>query len=124
MRIYRFSICLVFVTLMALLYVHQQVQLLKVSYRINSNEREITTLLDQNRALVYNVTRLKSPVYLGKRFLTDKKDYRIPGGWQVVEVMTPKEEKQLVVMAKSGKPAFGIFKIFGRPREAMANTVK
>jgi len=123
-KIYKFSVFLVFVTLMALLYVNQQVQLLKISYSINTNEKEMTRLLDRNRSLVYNVTRLKSPVYLDNKFLASKKDFAIPQQWQMVQVISPKEEKQAVVMAKVENKSFGIWKIFGRPREAFANTVK
>jgi hypothetical protein len=125
MKIYKFSITLTLVTLVALLYVHQQVQLLKISYRINANEKDLTRLLDQNRALIYNITRLKSPVNLDKKFLASKKDYSIPQQWQIVKVATPKEEKQPVMLAKTEKRSFAILnKLFGRPKEAMANTIK
>lgn len=122
MKIYRFSVFLIFVTLVALLYVHQQVQLLDISYRINSKEREIARLLDQNRILVYNATRLKSSVYLDKKFLSEK-DYLIPQQWQVVKVERQKKAQQPVVTARLEKRPSRILKIFGRPREAMANTM-
>jgi len=124
MKIYRFSIFLVFVTAMALFYVHQQVQLLKISYKINANEKNITTLLDRNETLIYNVTRLKSPVYLENKFLATEKGFVIPKQWQVVKVMAPKENQQTVVMAKGEKKSFGILKMFGKPTEAMANPIK
>ncbi len=124
MKIHKFSIFLVFVTAVALLYVHQQVQLLKISYKINANEKDLTRLLDQNRALIYNITSIKSPVNLNKKFLASKKDYSISQQWQIVEVAAPKEEKGAVMLAKIGKRPFGIFKLFGRPREALANPIK
>ena len=122
-KIYRFSISLVFVTLLALLYVHQQVQLLKISYKINANEKNLSRLLDHSRALIYNITSIKSPVNLDKRFLASKKDYLIPQQWQIVEVATPKGDKQAVMLAKKEKGSSRFFKLFGRPREAFANTV-
>ena len=115
---------MVLITSVALLYVHQQVQLLKISYEINSNEKEITRLLDQNKILIYNVTELKSPVYLDNKFLASKKNYAIPKQWQVVEVAAPRENREPVAMVKLEKRSFGILKIFGKPREAMANTIK
>lgn len=135
MKIRKFSIFLVLITSLALLYVHQQVQLLKISYEINSSEKEVARLLDQNKILVYNVTRLKSPVYLDNKFLASKKEYAIPKQWQVVEVVTKKSfipnEGTLRRVASGSRSdsgnvtAFGrIFKIFGKPREAMANPVK
>ena len=124
MKIYKFSISLVFVTVVALLYVHQQDQLLKISYKINANEKDATRLLDQNRSLIYNITRIKSPVNLDKKFLASKKEYSIPQQWQIVKVAAPKEEKRAVMLAKAEKKSFGIFKLFGRPKEALANPVK
>jgi|GEM_PF-1133398 len=135
MKIYKFSVFLVFITLIALLYVNQQVQLLKISYSINTNEKEVTRLLDQNRSLVYNVTKLKSPVYLDNKFLASKKDFAIPQQWQVVHVTTnksfvPTQNMRLTSLSGSRRTseedtAFGrILRIFGKPREAFANTVK
>lgn len=125
MRIYRFSILLVFITLLALLYVHQQVHLLKISYNIALSEKELTSLLDQNRSLVYNITSLKSPVYLEKKFLASKKNYAIPQQWQVVEVVAPSgEKKQPALVARAQKENFGILRMLLRPKEALAKTIK
>ena len=124
MRIYRFSVFLALVTMGALLYVHQQAQLLKISYIIEANERQLASLLDQNRTLVYNITKLKSPVSLEKRFLASKKDFRVPQQWQVVQVTIPKEETPRTMVAQVEDKTPGIFKIFGKPREAFAKTLK
>lgn len=124
MKIYRFSVFLVFMTLVTLLYVHQQVQLLKLSYKINLNESQIARVLDQNKSLIYNVTRLKSPVYLDKKFLAINKDFAIPKQWQIVKIATSGEAGQPVATAKLEKQRSGIFKIFGKPREALANIVE
>lgn len=127
-KVYRFSILLVFITGVSLLYVHQQVMLLKMSYSIQSNEKEFTTLLDRNRSLMYTITRMKSPVYLGEKFLATQKDFRVAERWQVIEAAPLNK----VYASSSAKPedrkrlaSGGIFdKIFGKPREAMANTIK
>lgn len=129
MKIYKFSVSLVFVTFVALLYVHQQVLLLKLSYNIESNEKHFTTLLDQNRSLVYNITRLKSPVHLQEQFLASQKDYRIPQQWQVVEASAIPEinKKQTIVLAKTASEPnkiVAMFKGFFRPQEALAKTLK
>lgn len=134
MRMRKFSIFLVIITSIALLYVHQQVQLLRISYEINKSEKKISGLLDQNKILIYNVTRLKSPVYLDNKFLSAKKDYAIPKQWQVVEVAAKSSVPNGGILRRvaSGSrrdseeaTVFGrIFKIFGKPREAMANPIK
>lgn len=100
MRIYKISIYSVVITLWALLYVHQQVQLVRISYDIESKEKQVSALLDQNKSLVYNITKQKSPVYLEKKLLASKKEFSIPQQWNVVEVSLPKAPKQPVVVAQ------------------------
>ena len=125
MKIYKFSVGLIFITLLALLYVHQQVQLIEVSYKIESNEKGVTTLLDQNKSLVYNITKLKSPVYLEKKFLASKKEFVIPQQWQVIEVAAPRLEKAPIMTAQArGRAPFDFFKLLGKPKEVFANTIK
>jgi len=125
MKIYKFSVCLILVTLLALLYVHQQVQLVKVSYGIEFNERKITTLLDQNKALMYNIAKLKSPAGLQKKLLASKKEFSIPQQWKVVEIAVPKANKdQLITANAKTQTPFGFLKQIGRPKEVFANTIK
>ncbi|NQU73962.1 MAG: hypothetical protein HQ547_04560 [Candidatus Omnitrophica bacterium] len=125
MKLYKFSVCLVFVTLLALLYVHQQVRLVKISYGIEFNEREITTLLDQNKSLMYNIAKLKSPVDLEKKLLASKKEFSIPQQWKVVEVVVPKANKDHIITAKTNaQTPLGFLKRLGRPKEVFANTIK
>ncbi|MBN1353799.1 MAG: hypothetical protein JW994_03920 [Candidatus Omnitrophica bacterium] len=45
----------------ALCYVHQQTEIIKAGFQINSKRHEISFLLDQYRSLVYNLSRLESP---------------------------------------------------------------
>jgi hypothetical protein len=129
MRVYRFSILLIFITSVALLYVHQQVLLLKVSYNIQDNEKEVATLLDQNRSLMYTITKMKSPVYLGEKFLTSRKDFRVAERWQIVEAAPAGKVNRAHTSGKEGPPTRVaknsiIDKLFGKPKEAMANTIK
>jgi len=126
MKVYKFSIFLVFITLIALLYVHQQIQLIEMSYKIEFNEKAAASLLDQNKSLVYNVTKLKSPVYLEKRLLAGKKEFTIPQQWKVVEVAAPTKINRQPVMIATAKTRgiLEVFKLFGRPKEVLANTIK
>jgi len=45
----------------ALLYVHQEVEIVRTSVLINKNRRDVSFRLDQYRTLVYNLSRLESP---------------------------------------------------------------
>jgi hypothetical protein len=48
------------VTLIALLYVKQQLEVVTISYDITSCEQQLGKLLDQHKSLKYNVLALKS----------------------------------------------------------------
>ncbi|MDD4956651.1 MAG: hypothetical protein PHH49_03560 [Candidatus Omnitrophica bacterium] len=54
----------VFITVMAVGYVHQQVEIVKAGYTLQKNDRELSTLIDQNSALMYNLSQMESPRYL------------------------------------------------------------
>ena len=45
----------------ALMYVHQEVEMVKTGFDINKNRQSLTLLLDQYKSLVYNLSRLESP---------------------------------------------------------------
>ncbi|MEI8176043.1 MAG: hypothetical protein WCG78_04165 [Candidatus Omnitrophota bacterium] len=125
MRIYRFSITLLFVMLVALLYVHQQVQLIKIGYKIETNEKEVTGLLDRNKNLVYTITRLKSPVSLEKKFLASAADFTIPQRSQIVELSMPRVEREAPARTTPKENTYLAFlKKMTRPREVFANTAK
>ena len=47
--------------LFALFYAYQEVEIVKTSFHITDNRREVSFLLDQYRSLVYNLSRLESP---------------------------------------------------------------
>jgi hypothetical protein len=64
MRRYGFSRVLMFITsfaFLAVIYVHQEVEIFKTSFAINKNRQELSFLLDQYRSLIYNLSRLESP---------------------------------------------------------------
>ena len=49
------------VSIFALSYVHQEIEILKTSFAIDKHRHQLSLLLDQHRSLVYNLSRLESP---------------------------------------------------------------
>lgn len=47
--------------LFALVYVHQEIEIVKAGFLVNKHRHEVSFLLDQYRSLVYNLSRLESP---------------------------------------------------------------
>ena len=66
MKLFKYLLSVLIITSILLTYTHQQVKLLKISYEIKDAEEQVTALLDQNRSLRYNVTRLGSSENLAK----------------------------------------------------------
>lgn len=60
----KFIIGVLIISLLSILYVFQHTKLLEYSYTINSNQRYISLLIDQNKQLRYNVARLETPARL------------------------------------------------------------
>lgn len=66
MRLFKYIITIAVVTLTALIYVHQQVELVKLSYTIDCKEKALKTIIDQREILRYNISNLESPSRLEK----------------------------------------------------------
>jgi hypothetical protein len=84
MRLSRFLISLVLATVISLVYVHQQVELVKLSYALNSRETDLKHVLDRKESLGYNIKSLESPPRLEDRLLAQKVDIVFPKKGQVV----------------------------------------
>lgn len=64
MRAYKFIIIGVIITVIAVGYVHQQVEIVKTGYRLQKNRRCLSYLIEQNSNLMYSLSKVESPRYL------------------------------------------------------------
>ena len=111
MKTCKITFLVILITSFALLYVHQQILLLKISYEVQKNEESAARLLDRNRILMYNIAQLKSPQTLQAKISKHKQEFAIPLEWQVVKATQitarPSED---VTLAKSEQKA-GFFSL-------------
>ena len=49
---------------MSIGYVHQKVEIIKAGYDIQKSRKYLSSLVDQNSNLMYNLSKLESPRYL------------------------------------------------------------
>jgi cell division protein FtsL len=84
MSVSRYLIVVSLVTIVALGYVHQQVELLRINYAINCNKDNLSLLLDQNSALRYNVNNLQSPIYLERVLSAKDVNLEVPSRWYTI----------------------------------------
>lgn len=117
MKIYRFLITTTIITVIALIYVNQQVALIRLSYNIKEKEKVYSDLLDRNKILLYNVKHLESPARLEKVLLAKN-----------MKLEVPSKERVILVSAELGRTGTaepkGIVKAtstFGRIRQAIAS---
>lgn len=123
MRSLKFMITTAVVTLTALVYVHQQVELVKLSYEIETKEKIFEQALDLREGIIYNINDLEAPSRLEKALLAKKIDISFPKRGQVVGVAAqPSRMRESFRRAgvETRPPAAGIFEFLGLTREAQA----
>lgn len=96
MRLFRYIISIGVFTLAALVYVHQQIELVKLGYEIDCKEKMVKEMLDRREIMRYNISNLESPSRL-ENALSSKK----------VLVMYPKKG-QVVMLAKASEYSRGV----------------
>ena len=86
MRLFRSIASIAVLTLVALVYVHQQVELVKLSYSIESKEKKLKDMLDHKERLDYNINNLEDPSRLEKILMSKNIDVAFPGRYNVMKV--------------------------------------
>lgn len=90
MRALRVTMMIVSATLVALLYVHQQVELVKLSYSMELKEKTLKDVLDHNEGLGYNIDNLEAPNRLEEVLLAKKIEIAFPKRGHVVRLASSK----------------------------------
>ena len=76
------------ITLMALIYIHLQMQIFDLAYQGKTREKRIQELADVNGAYTYQILSLKSSSYLGRQLLDDKSNLQFVGHDRIVTLAT------------------------------------
>ena len=113
MRLFKYIVILGIVTLTALVYVHQQVELVKLSYEIDCKEKKLKEMLDRKGILRYNISNLESPSRLEKVLLARKVSVAYPKKGQVLRLARNPSYAPNGPLRLSGlEERAGIFKLF------------
>lgn len=122
MRAFRTIAFIVFVTLVALIYVHQQVELVKLSYAIGCKEKKLKEILDRNQGLGYNIENLEDPARIEKILLAKNMNMAFPRPGNVVSAVRSNKEAAEESLRSAGPDhrlnLFGILEIFSPRAEA------
>ena len=124
MRLFRSTILVTFITVIALLYVHQQIELVKLSYAIGLKEKKLKDILDHNEGLGYNIDNLEAPSRLEQVLFAKNIDIDFPKRGQVVDYAKPasgyRSQNQARQLGLRKIDFFGIFEFFSPRAEAQA----
>ena len=126
MRLFRYIILLGIVTFAALVYVHQQVELVKLSYEIDCKEKKLKEMLDRKSILRYNISNLESPSRLEKALLEKKVSVGYPKKGQVIKLArNPSYTGNGKFLRVSGlEERAGMFKLFDFLGGRVASSVR
>ena len=89
MRLLRSILPIAIFTVASLMYVHQQVELVKMSYLIEKKERGLNEVLDRREQLSYNIKNLEAPSRLESALMAKNIDITFPRKGNVIKVVRP-----------------------------------
>lgn len=125
MKLFKTLTFISLITFMALVYVHQQVELVKLSYSIDKKEKVLKDMLDRKDCLGYNVYNLEASSRLEKILLSRNVDIAFPRKSNVVRIAKLKYngDRESSIRKSAVEKGFNLFGIldFLSPRaEAQA----
>ncbi|MDD5496450.1 MAG: hypothetical protein PHP46_05070 [Candidatus Omnitrophica bacterium] len=113
MRLFKYIIFISIITAAALIYVHQQIELVKLSYEIDCKEKVLKQVLDRRAILRYNICNLESPSRLEKVLSSRNIKVSFPKRAQVVRLARAPYVKNTNMLGVSGLgERAGIFRLF------------
>ncbi|KPK41874.1 MAG: hypothetical protein AMJ78_04320 [Omnitrophica WOR_2 bacterium SM23_29] len=131
MKVHRFLTITSIITTVALLYVNQQITLIRLSYDIKEQEKTCSFLLDRNKILLYNIEHLESPHRLEEVLLANNIELEVPSKERIILVSATPEKpgtSEIKKIARAtgplGKVRQAIASIFVLGSEAQARPVK
>jgi hypothetical protein len=96
------------VTILALIYIHMQMQIFALAYQGKNREKQITKIKEINGVLAYDILELKSSNHLGVKLLAENSNLKFRDPASVVELVTNRpinEAKEVrVAQAKNSNP--------------------
>jgi len=116
-----------FVTALALIYIHMQMQIIDLAYQGKRKEKNITKLTEKNGTVSYNILTLKSSNNLGRKLLAENSDLQFRDKGDVVELVAvdPDAGQPRVLAASQSRSTNPILSFFSRPEaEARAQERK
>jgi hypothetical protein len=117
-------------TSLCLMYVYQQIEIVKFGYKIDRAQKALEVCLDRKTSLEYIVSSLESPSNIDKSLLLKDNAYEMPATYKLVK-LAPRV-KEAGIFAKRALPSGSskqslrrlAFQTFFGSKQAEAKTIK
>lgn len=90
MKLSRLIKWMIFVTILGVVYINMQMQIIELAYRGKAKEKQIRKLIEYNSHLTSSILTLKSSNNLGDKLLADNKEMQFLAPQNIVEVTVKK----------------------------------
>ena len=123
MRLSKFLKMMAVLTILALTYIHLQMQIIDLAYAGNKKEQKIKKLIEVNGSTTYKILMLKSANHLGDTVLGDGSDMQFADTADVIQIITPGDlmaEEQGTEQPQLAKKANSFFSLLSFGLEAEA----
>ncbi len=121
MRLNRFFGVLVTATILSLLYVCQQTEILRLAYEGQKHYARFQDLLDENSSLRYNLTKNTSVTNMAG-LITGDNEFKMPDNYCLVKVNAPESAARYAKRGASRGETM-VSRVFGMKRQAQAKTI-
>ena len=115
MSLYKFMKTIFFFTVLALVYIHMQMQIFAMAYEGKKREKEIISLSERNGVLAYEILSLKSASNLGQKMLNQETSLRFRDNGNVVQLVTtqavPKTRTVIAAKPQKVNPILSFFNL-------------
>lgn len=91
MRLNKFIKIMALLTILALTYIHMQMQIIDLAYSGNTKEQQIKKFIEENGSLTYKILLLKSVPHIGDTVLGSNSDLHFADNDDVVLVAASEE---------------------------------
>lgn len=89
MKFIKFLTTVMFITALALVYIHLQMRIIDLAYQGKTKENKIRELINENNTISYSILSMKSANHIGDKMLDEDSDMRFVDPAQIVHVLTP-----------------------------------
>ena len=116
------------VTVLSLLYVFQQTEVVKLGYQITAQEKKLESAMDRRTSLEFALSTLQSPVSIEENFVVPSGSFEMPQAFRLVKLDQPANASPTALnvatsSGSSGWRRFALSSLFSA-RRAEARTVK